>query len=228
MPGWLPDREADRLVWLQNFALKLNTYVGTAGIIAADVTSINLVRDQYQWILNRVEQIRSVSQDLTAFKSINASGPVGTPIGAYPVAPIYPAPPLGVPNVAIFDLVVTYAERVKNTVGYNVAMGEDLGIVGPVSIASLGDPTFTALSQPGSEMRLNWVKATSDGVVIEGQRNSENVWILLGTDRFSPFLDARPPLVAGTPELRRYRMRYLSGDDLVGNYSATVEVTTVP
>ena len=32
---YLPVREADRLTWLQNFALKLNVYVGTAGIFAA-------------------------------------------------------------------------------------------------------------------------------------------------------------------------------------------------
>jgi hypothetical protein len=38
MPTWLPTREADRLVWLRNYALKLSVHLGTAGIVAGDVT----------------------------------------------------------------------------------------------------------------------------------------------------------------------------------------------
>jgi hypothetical protein len=47
-------------------------------------------------------------------------------------------------------------------------------------------------------------------------------------DRFSPYLDSREPLVAGQPEVRRYRIRYLVGDEPVGKYSAVASVTTVP
>ena len=35
-------------------------------------------------------------------------------------------------------------------------------------------------------------------------------------------------MVAGQPEVRRYRMRYLDGDDPVGVWSAVVSVTTIP
>ena len=65
-------------------------------------------------------------------------------------------------------------------------------------------------------------------MIVEGQRASEGTWTSLGTDRFSPFVDGRAPLVAGQPEVRRYRIRYLDGDDPTGNYSAVVTVTTVP
>ncbi len=228
MPNWLPTTDAARLLWLQNYALKLNTYVGTAGIVAGDVTSVNLVRDQLQWILNRVDQIRTVSQDLTTLKNIHVDGPNTIPIGAYPIAPVYPAPPAGVPNAGIFDNIVNYAEKLKRTSGYTVVMGEDLGIVNPVTVASIVDPTFAAIAQPNSEVRLNWVKGNADGVIIEGQRAAENTWTLLATDRFSPFVDARAPQIAGSPESRRYRVRYLDGDAPVGNYSATVTATTVP
>lgn len=47
MPSWLPLAQADRLIWLQNFVLKLAVYVGTAGITAADVTFATGVRDAY-------------------------------------------------------------------------------------------------------------------------------------------------------------------------------------
>ena len=42
------------------------------------------------------------------------------------------------------------------------------------------------------------------------------------------WIDTRPPLVAGQPEVRRYRIRYLEGDDPVGLYSSVVSVTTIP
>lgn len=229
MPRWLPSTEAARLVWLQNFALKLAVYVGTAGIVAGDVTNANGWRDVYQWILNRSDQISTVKQDLTEWKRIFSDGPIGTPLGAYPIAPVYAAPPAAFTATAgMFDQVVAMAERIRNTAGYTTAIGEDLGIVSPVGAPALGDPTFTVTALPNSEVRLDFVKATSDGVIIESQRAAEVAWTLLGVDHFSPYVDGRAPLVAGQPEVRRYRIRYLDGDDPVGNYSAVVSVTTVP
>lgn len=226
--SWLPSREADRLIWLINFCLKLNVYVGTAGIVAADVTAVTGYRDNFQWALNRKAQIRTVSQDLTAWTDLLSDGPIGATIGPAPAAPVYPIAPLATPVAGIFPLIIQLADRIRNTAGYTTAIGEDLGIEPPAAPVVLGDPTFTATPQPNSEVRLDFVKATSDGVLIESQRAAENTWTLLGTDRFSPYLDARPPLVPGQPEVRRYRMRYLVGDDPVGNYSAIVTATTVP
>jgi hypothetical protein len=75
---------------------------------------------------------------------------------------------------------------------------------------------------------MDWVKSTSDGVIIESQRGSEVDWTPMGTDRFAPWIDTRAPLVAGQPEVRRYRIRYLDGDDPVGLDSAVLSVTTIP
>lgn len=228
MPTWLPPREADRLIWLQNFVLKLAVYVGTAGITAADVTFATGVRDAYQWILNRSDQINTVKQDINQWKAIFVAGPLGTPLGAYPLAPAYPAPPLFIASADMFGQIVALCERIRNSAGYTTAIGEDLGIVPPGTGGALGDPTFTVTALPNSEVRLNWVKATSSGVVIESQRANETDWTFLANDTVSPYVDTREPLVASSPEVRRYRIRYLINDEPVGNYSAIVSVTTVP
>ena len=228
MPTWLPKREADRLVWIQNVALKLTVHLGTAGIVAADVTLVEGIRDTYQWILNRSDQLNTAKQDVNEWKRIFGDGPVGTPLGALPAAPVYPAGGLFVPTAGSFDQVVTLMERVRNTSGYTTAIGEDLGIVPPVGGGLLGDPSFTVTALPNSEVRIDWVKSSSDGVLVESQRADEVVWTVLGSDRYSPYVDGRAPLVAGAPEVRRYRIRYLDGDDPVGNYSPTVTVTTLP
>lgn len=228
MPTWLPLREADRLTWLQNFALKLNVYVGTAGIVAADVTAVNGYLTLYQWIINRTDQIRTVSQDLTEWKRILTEGPIGAPIGAMPVAPSYGAMPVVTPVAGIFALITALAERIRNTAGYTTAIGEDLGIVPPAGGSPLGDPVLELIALPDSEVRVNWVKASAHGIRIESQRAAETVWTVLGTDNNSPYLDARGPLVAGQPEIRRYRGRYVVNDEPVGDYSAVATVTTIP
>lgn len=228
MPSWLPDREADRLIWIQNAALKLNVNVGTAGIVAADVTFANGVRDVYQWILNRSEQIGTSRQDINEWKNVFANGPIGTPLGALPIAPIFPSGPLFTSTAGMFIQMVTMMERIRNTVGYTTALGEALGIISVPGGPPLGDPTLTAVAEPNSEVRVIWVKASADGVLVESQRAGETTWTVLGTDSSSPYLDSRAPLVAGQPEVRRYRVQYLVNDIPVGNYSAIVTVTTVP
>jgi hypothetical protein len=43
-----------------------------------------------------------------------------------------------------------------------------------------------------------------------------------------PYIDTRPPLVAGQAEGRRYRMRYRDADVPVGFFSDTLTVTVGP
>lgn len=228
MPTWLPDREADRLIWIQNAVLKLGVWTGTAGIVAADVTLATGVRDTFQWILNRSEQINTVKQDLNEWKRIFSDGPIGTPLGAVPVAPTYPAFPLFTPTAGGFDQIVAMMERIRNTAGFTTAIGEDLGIMPPAGGVPLGDPVLEVIALPNSEVRVNWPKRSADGLLVESQRAGEVTWTVLGTDNNSPYLDGRAPLVAGQPEVRRYRGRYVVNDVPVGNYSAVATVTTVP
>lgn len=44
----------------------------------------------------------------------------------------------------------------------------------------------------------------------------------------SPFEDVRPPLTAGKPEERRYRMRYFIDNTAVGMWSDVIVVITIP
>lgn len=185
-------------------------------------------RDWWQWILNRNEQIKNTKEEINEFKDLMRDGPIGTPLGATPVAPTYPPAPLFVISAAIFEQFIQFADRTKNTAGYNTAMGEDIGWEAVGGEPPLGDPTFDLLALVNSQVQLNWVKATADGVIIESQRAGETDWTVLATDHFSPYIDTRAPLVAGQPEVRRYRIRYLVGDDPVGNYSGTFSVTTIP
>ena len=79
-----------------------------------------------------------------------------------------------------------------------------------------------------SQVELKFVKRGFSGIQVESKRGAETNWSVLGNYLRSPILDTRPLLVAGQPETRSYRYRYLSGNDPVGTVSDTFTVTTIP
>src|SRR5437660_507114 len=77
-----------------------------------------------------------------------------------------------------------------------------------------------------SEVRIDFSKGGSDGVQVECRRAGETGWQPLGTDNYSPFVDMRPPMEAGKPEVREYRLRYVLHDEPFGEWSDIVSATT--
>lgn len=227
MAKWLPIKEGERLLWLQNFVLKLAGYVGTAGVTAADVTLATNILNGYAWLVARTEQITHFKEALRRYKTIATVGQEGAPLGAFPLAPIFPASPAAV-SAGMLRQLIRLVKRIKATNGYTKAMGEDLGIESPKSTPILGKPKFKATPTPNSVVRLDWVKRRASGVIVESQRGDETTWTVLGRDTLSPYFDTRAPLVNGVPEIRRYRIRYLMGDAAVGDYSAILTITTTP
>ncbi len=228
MPTWLPKRIGDRLIWLGNAEGKIGVHVGTAGIVAADQTFLTRALAAFSWTVARSENLKTATEQMNQYKTILMDGPGIAPMGAFPAAPTFPAAPANVMDSDIFGQIVALMERIRNTVGFTEEIGQDLGIMGPGTTPELGDPEFVLIALPNSEIRIEWVKGISSGVLVESQRAGETTWTLLGTDTNSPYIDGRDALAAGQPEVRRYRLRYLDGDDPVGNYSAVQTITTVP
>lgn len=226
--NYFPRTEGEQVVWLNNFISKLATHLATLGLVAGDLTAITNDVNAFVYMVNWSATYKTRTQDVNDYKRQLLYGP--GPIGAFPPGLTATVPPTAVAANVLLRL-TALVNRIKAAPGYNSAIGEDLGIEGPVAPAiDLGTvkPTFTALAMPNSEVRLNWVKADFTGVVIEGRRNAEVAWERLGVDTSSPYLDSRDPLTGGIPESRFYRMRYLLGDDEVGLYSDVIEVSTLP
>ncbi|MBD0370055.1 MAG: hypothetical protein ICV60_04420 [Pyrinomonadaceae bacterium] len=116
--------------------------------------------------------------------------------------------------------------------GYTESIGNDLGITGAdsdgPSLPENDKPEAKAIALPNSQVRIEFVKRNFDGVLIESRRTGEMEWAQLGTDNYSPYLDSRPPRTQGQPEVREYRLRYLSRDEAVGQWSDIISVTTTP
>jgi hypothetical protein len=224
---WLPRKQNQRLVWFQNFASKLGGYVGVAGVTPADVASTLADLAAYQWLVLTSSALRTDLKSLNSYKRLLTLGKRASTGGTYPAAPVLPPPPAVQVLPGIFARLGMLVERMKNTDGYNAAMGENLGIEPPERSDDFGTPRLKVEALADGTVRLKYFKGRANGVVIERQRGDETGWAEIARDLFPPFIDRDPPLEPGRPEVRRYRIRYLKRDEPVGDRSAEVSVTTM-
>jgi hypothetical protein len=75
---------------------------------------------------------------------------------------------------------------------------------------------------------LSFTKYKSGGINIYCQRENDADWVLLGRATVSPFLDNRPLLQIGKPELRRYTAIYMIKDTETGQYSDDLVINCAP
>ena len=119
-------------------------------------------------------------------------------------------------------------------IGYTAAIGQNLGIIAPATAT----PAAAAVSAPAVKLvlvqgaanqavQLGFVKNGHTGVWIESQRGT-GTWEFLAIDTEVPYLDDRPLLVAGTPEVRKYRLRYWAKGLANGAWSDTATSTVLP
>lgn len=122
------------------------------------------------------------------------------------------------------------AQRMKRHPTYTEAKGQTLGIIGPEDTTDLetSKPTLTVVSLGQGVTEISFNKSVSDGVALYTQRGSETAWTFLTRDTNSPYVDNRALLVAGQPELRRYRAKYLTGDEEIGLWSDDASGTAQP
>ena len=124
------------------------------------------------------------------------------------------------------------ARRIKPNPAYDTALGEKMGIVGPA------DATDVSHAQPqlkGTAKANGVVEVDSDklgglveGIHLSSQREGDSGWVFLGTETHPPYVDNRPLLQPGKPEIRRYKAIFFLGKAEVGLASDILEVTARP
>ncbi len=226
---YLPDKDAEFVVWLNNFNTKIPGYAATFSLVAGDTTAVANDYAAINYMVNQVELSKVNTQDRVAYKDLIKNGPIGATGGAFPGAFTPPAAPGTTVLPGVTPRIRLLAKRIKAHPAYTVAVGEDLGIVrGHFSSTEIPKPTGSARALIGSEVQIKFVKKGFDGVFVESKRGAETAWSTLGTYIRSPFVDNRAPLSAGQPEVRNYRMVYVKGNEQTGDVSDVLVVTTMP
>lgn len=128
------------------------------------------------------------------------------------------------------DKVRALTRRIKAHPGYTEALGNLLGIVGAENHIDLSaaKPVLKATDQTDGVVVLTYQKAKSDGINIYARRDNETEFVFLARDTQTRYIDNRPLLAVGKPELRRYTAVYVVKDMEVSQYSDELVVNCAP
>lgn len=224
---YIPSREADFVPWFANFANKLPSYAVPLSIPAADLARVAAAKPFVPTLFDAVEAINQEKKEWVAFKNLVI---FGSDNGTNPPIPSPMPPPALSPIAAgLVEFLRGLIGRIKKNVNYTLAIGEDLGIVSSGSAGpAVPKPTGSVSTDGNFTATVKFKKAGFDGVEVWRQRAGETVWVRIATDSYSPYVDNSPPLVAGQPEERRYRLRYLVLDDPTGEYSDVMTIVVGP
>lgn len=122
------------------------------------------------------------------------------------------------------------ARRIKAHPAYTLALGQQLGIIGPEDTTDLSTlaPHLSGEDKGGGVVELTFTVATSEGVNIYSRREGDTEFKFLARDTTPPCIDSRPLLAAGKPELRKYKAVFVRRDQEVSPCSDEITVNCTP
>ena len=225
--SYLPVSDADRVIWLNNFKVKIAVYAATLGFTAAEITAIVNDAAFYQYVVGQLELYRQTMQALSAYKNQLRSSALQMALSAMPSVSVPATVPVAVPS-GIFNRIVTIGLRIRRHPNYTTAIGQDLGIIAPVV------PFNPAAMQPeltvgldAGRPKLKWKKGDADGVQIYVDRGDGNGFVPLDKSFRNVYIDGAEVPANQFGATWSYKLRYLIGDDEVGVESLVVSVNVI-
>ncbi|MEO8761619.1 MAG: hypothetical protein ABI388_09345 [Bacteroidia bacterium] len=222
--NYIPTGDADRLIWFGNFQSKISIYAVSVGITAAEVTSVQKDYAMFLYIMNILEIYKQTVNNLVAYKSLLKHAVNQQHLGAIPTLPALGTAPAAVTE-GVFDRVSLLAKRIKASINYTDAMGQDLGIIAPVVHVDLNNlqPLLTITLDAGRP-HIKCNKGVTDGIDLYVDRNDGAGFLLLGRLLKLDYIDVAN-LPSTTPIAEwDYKAIYVIGNDNVGLMSAVASV----
>ena len=122
------------------------------------------------------------------------------------------------------------AKRIKAHPAYTEGLGRVLGIIGPEDTTDISTlkPDLTGEDKRGGAVEIYFNLANSEGVNLYSRRDGDGEFKFLARDTVPPYVDNRPMLVAGKPELRNYKAVFVVADQEVSQFSDEITVNCAP
>ena len=201
MSDFVPTTDNDLLVWVDHFITQIST---DKEIAAVDLAALTAAKVDLHTKIDHLNDAAAHAKQATADKNDSRNHMV--------------------------NLIRAEARRIKARASYSDGLGAQLGIVGARDSHDLSTsrPELTGIDQTDGVVILNFSKYNSDGVNIYSKRDNDADWVLLNRASISPFIDRRPLLEPGQPELRHYCAIYVLKDKEIGHYSNEVVINCTP
>lgn len=221
-----PTNDPARVLWLNNFAAKIESYATKYAITGDEVNAVKRMAKFFAYWVNVLLQLRDYVSKVTGFKNEMAAGvDANEDNPTQPALPAFDAPPDMV-VAGIFPFVMTIAKRIKAHKDYAVSDGNDMGIEGDemekVDI-NAAKPVIKLTLVNGGLVNIGWTKKTFDGVAIYVNRGTGN-YEFLAIDTVPDYLDTHT-LPAGQSAVWKYKAIYRLNDENAGQWSDEVSIT---
>jgi hypothetical protein len=225
--SYLPVSDADRVVWLNNFSIRLGQYAPSLGLATVDVTSIQHDAAMFAYVVQLHDGAHQYWTAVSGVKKQLRTSPQQT------VAPVLPAMPNAgtapsIVNSGVFNRIVLLVARIKQNSVYTLAMGQDLNIIPPVSTVNPNDlvPNLSIRLDAGHPL-LKWKKGDADGLQLYVDRRDANGFVALAKVFRNTYLDTMALPQNVFTATWDYKGRYLIGDDEVGQFSPVISINVV-
>ena len=197
---FIPQSDHDFLIWMEHFIANLTPDLSTA----ADLAALKAAFEVFSSKITQSTAAAASAKQATAEKNDSRDNSE--------------------------SLIRAMAKQIKARNDYTEGLGAQLGIVGPEHLFDLttAHPDLTGIDQTAGRVILYFTKVNSDGVNIYCQREYDTDWVLLIRATTSPYIDNRPLLQIGKPELRRYTAVYMLKDQEIGQFSDDLVITCAP
>ena len=223
--SYLPNSEGGRLKWDKNFSSKLTVHGTTLGITKAQTDAVNADLIAYGFSIDYTEALSTAYHSSVLWKARMNKGPQTGAVVVYPTF-VGPTVPTVIVDSGIFVRVSILVGQIKLHPNYTEAIGLDLGVVKPAINTDFSEykPDLSVAISVGFPL-LKYTRRKAEGLKIYGRRGTETTLTYLGTATKSSYLDSRPNLVAGVPEIRDYQAWYIDKDVIVGIISNVVSIS---
>ena len=201
---YIPPKDSEYLLWHDKLKTGIIAQGPNVGLTTADTTAVTADNADIHAKVTNVETTAAVAKQAVADKNTSRKN---TELRARALA-----------------------QRIKAHPAYTVALGALLGIEGPEDSTDLttSKPTLAGTAKGGGSVEVVFTKSKSEGVNIYSLRSGDVAPAFLARDTTSPYVDTRPLLVAGKPEVRESRAIYVLGDAEIGNFSDEIVITATP
>ncbi len=242
--NYYPSQQSEEPAWLIAFATQLLARGPEVGLLSAVINAavadaLYLAYAVGVWLT----AVRGFGPDCTTALDMLKSGtgsspyalpgfiPPPLPGASAPLPAVVPVPP------GALDRIFALVQVIKTAVGYTDEIGQALGIVGSAAALPAVEtgPQPAAKVEPGAtggdpqRVRITYKKHGHMGVAVYGRRGAAGTpFEMLGISMDGVFLDERPLLVAGQPEVRQYQLRFWDKGAETGAWSDTITVTVGP
>ena len=208
---------------LKTFASKIGTYSTTLGLTPTQVATVNADSLFFDYVINSMLTMQTFAHSYTKYKHDLRHGHV-TVLGALPSVPVLPTPPTAVTA----DIEKRFRALIQTFVqspNYTLAIGKDLGIVGPANTfdPTTGKPNLSIDLGAGGHPQLHYMRGNFDGVEI--WKDSGTGFAKLERITQTNYTDHTPLPTAKTAAVWQYKLIFLYKDEVVGTYSDIVSIT---